>query len=226
MGMHLFFLYLNNCKLAIQHINLNQKIMKKALLILATVLLVFACKDNPVVKKAKETKDNVVNTQKVIKESTKMQDDIKNLSETTPLTNDEMKAWLPDEVDGMKRTAFKTGAMGMMNIASVEATYTSEDRSRSFKVEVIDGAGEMGAVTTAGLRMAFSMDFEEETETKTRKSVTKNGVKAIEEYDKRRNQSVIQLMQENRFYVKATGTNMEIDDLWDLIDEMDVDDLS
>ncbi len=200
--------------------------MKNALLLLSFALLLFACKDNPVVKKAKEAKENVTNTHNVIKESTKMQDDIKDLSETTPLTNDEMKAWLPNEVDGMKRTAFKTGAMGMMNIASVEATYSSEDKSRSFKVEVIDGAGEMGAVTTAGLRMAFSMDFEEETETKTRKSVTKNGVKAIEEYDKRRNQSVIQLMQENRFYVKATGTNMEIDDLWDLIDEMNVDDLS
>lgn len=200
--------------------------MKKSILLLSIALLLFACKDNPMVKKAKETKDNVVNTQKVIKESTKIQDGIKDLSETTPLTNDEMKAWLPDEVDGMKRTAFKTGAMGMMNIASVEATYASEDKSRSFKLEVIDGAGEMGAVTTAGLRMAFSMDFEEETETKTRKSVTKNGIKAIEEFDKRRNRSVIQLMQENRFYVKATGTNMEIDDLWDLIDQIDLDDLS
>lgn len=199
--------------------------MKNLIFLLSITLLLFACKDNPVVKKAKEAKDNVVNTQKVIKESTKMQDNIKELSEATPLTNDEMKAWLPDEVDGLKRTAFKTGAMGMMNIASVEATYATEDKSRSFKVEVIDGAGEMGAISTAGLRMAFSMDFEEETETKTRKTVNKNGVKAIEEYDKRRNQSVIQFMQDNRFYIKATGTNMEMDELWDLIDEMDADDL-
>ncbi len=199
--------------------------MKNLIFLLSITLLLFACKDNPVVKKAKEAKDNVVNTQKVIKESTKMQDNIKELSEATPLTNDEMKAWLPDEVDGLKRAAFKTGAMGMMNIASVEATYATEDKSRSFKVEVIDGAGEMGAISTAGLRMAFSMDFEEETETKTRKTVNKNGVKAIEEYDKRRNQSVIQFMQDNRFYIKATGTNMEMDELWDLIDEMDADDL-
>ncbi|MCR9182893.1 MAG: hypothetical protein NXH73_08200 [Flavobacteriaceae bacterium] len=200
--------------------------MKNLILILSIAMLLFACKDNPVVKKAKEVKDNVSNTQKVIKESTKMQDDIKELSEATPLTNDEMKAWLPEDVDGMKRTAFKTGAMGMMNIASVEATYAEEDKSRTFKVEVIDGAGEMGALSTAGLRMAFSMDFEEETESKTRKTVTKNGVKAIEEYDKRRNQSVIQFMQDNRFYIKATGTNMEMDELWDLIDEMDADDLA
>lgn len=199
--------------------------MKNLITLFSICLLLSACKDNPVVKKAKEVKDNVTNTQKLIKESTKMQDDIQELSEATPLTNDEMKAWLPADIDGMKRTAFKTGAMGMMNIASVEATYATEDKSRSFKVEVIDGAGEMGALSTAGLRMAFSMDFEEETETKTRKTVTKNGVKAIEEYDKRRNQSVIQFMQDKRFYIKATGDNMEINELWKLIDEMDAEDL-
>ncbi len=200
--------------------------MKNLIVLLSISMMFLSCKDNPVVKKAKQAKENVTNTQKVIKESTKMQDDIKELSEATPLTNDEMKAWLPEDVDGMKRTAFKTGAMGMMNIASVEATYSTEDKSRTFNVEVIDGAGEMGALSTAGLRMAFSMDFEEETESKTRKTVKKNGVKAIEEYDKRRNQSVIQFMQDNRFYIKATGTNMEMDELWDLIDEMDADDLA
>ncbi|PKP27019.1 MAG: hypothetical protein CVU03_00270 [Bacteroidetes bacterium HGW-Bacteroidetes-2] len=199
--------------------------MKKLSILFVCVLLFAACKDNPVVKKAKEVKDNVSNTQKVIKESTKMQDDIKELSEATPLTNDEMKAWLPAELSGMKRTSFKTGAMGMMNIASVEATYATEDKSRSFKVEVIDGAGEMGALSTAGLRMAFSMDFEEETESKTRKTVKKNGVKAIEEYDKRRNQSVIQFMQDNRFYIKATGENMEMKELWDLIEDIEIDEL-
>lgn len=199
--------------------------MKKRILFFAIIMILIACKDNPVVKKAKEAKDNVVNTKNVIKESTKMQDDIKELSETTPLTNEEMKAWLPDDVDGMKRTAFKTGAMGMMKIASVEATYSTEEKDKSFKIEVIDGAGEMGAMATAGLRMAFSTEFEEEDEFKSRKTVTKNGVKAIEEFDKRRNRSVIQLMQNNRFYIKATGTDMKIDDLWNLIDEIDLDKL-
>src|SRR5690606_36111226 len=99
--------------------------MKKGILLFAIIMLLFACKDNLIVKKAKEAKENVSNTQKVIKESTKLQEGIKELSETTPLTNEEMKTWLPDDVGGLKRTAFKTGAMGMMNIASIEATYTA-----------------------------------------------------------------------------------------------------
>ena len=173
----------------------------------------------------KKVKEGVSNTQSVLKEANTMQDDIKELSETAPLTNEELKDWLPDEVEGMKRTSFKTGAMGMMKIASIEATYATENKEKSIKIEVIDGAGEMGAFATASLRMVFSQDFEEESEEKTRRTVTKKGVKAIEEYNKRRNQSVIQLFQDRRFYIKATGEGMEIDELWDYIAEMDVDDL-
>jgi len=199
--------------------------MKKALLFLMTIAFFTACKDNPVVKKANEARENISNTQKIIKETTKMQDNIKELSEKTPLTNDEMRAWLPDEVDGMNRSAFKMGAMGMMNIASVEATYTSEDKEKSFKIEVIDGAGEMGAMATSGMRMALSMDFEEETESKTKRSVTRNGVKAIEEYDKRRNRSIVQVLHYGRLYIQATGNNLEVDEVWNLIEKMKLDNL-
>ena len=142
-----------------------------------------------------------------------MQDDIKDLSETTPLTNEELKTWLPDNLDGMKRTSYKAGAMGMMNISSLEATYEAEDNSRKFKIEVIDGAGEMGAMATAGMRMALSQDFEEESETKMRRSTTKNGNKAVEEVDKRRSISTVQYMHQKRFYIQATGTNMDLEDL-------------
>mgnify|MGYP003629835005 CR=1 FL=1 len=199
--------------------------MKKSIIFILCAFLFMACKDNPAVKKAKEAKDNVVNTKNALQESRNMQDDIKDLSETTPLTNEELKTWLPDNLDGMKRTSYKAGAMGMMNISSLEATYEAEDNSRKFKIEVIDGAGEMGAMATAGMRMALSQDFEEESETKMRRSTTKNGNKAVEEVDKRRSISTVQYMHQKRFYIQATGTNMDLEEVWDLLDEMDVEDL-
>ncbi len=199
--------------------------MKKAVLIPFCLLFLISCMDNPVTKKMKEVKEGVNNTQSVLKEANSMQDDIKELSETKPLTNEELKAWLPDDVNGMKRTSFKTGAMGMMNIASLEATYSTEDKEKSVKIEVIDGAGEMGAFATASLRMVFSQEFEEETENTIRKSSTRGGTKVIEEYNKNSNRSEIQFMKDRRFYIKATGTNMTVKELWDLVDEFDVEDL-
>ncbi len=199
--------------------------MKKASVFILSAFLFMACKDNPVVKKAKEAKDNVVNSKNAIQETRNMQDDIKDLSATTPLTNEELKNWLPDNLDGMKRTSYKTGAMGMMNISSLEATYEAEDNSKKFKIEVIDGAGEMGAMATAGMRMALSQDFEEDSASKMRRSTTRDGNKAIEEVDKRRSLSNVQFMHEKRFYIKVTGTNMDLEEVWDLLDEMNVEDL-
>ena len=125
----------------------------------------------------------------------------------------------------MKRTGYKAGQGSYLQIATIEATYTSEDKSKKFKVEIMDGAGEMGAAATAWMRILFSQDFEEEDEYKTRRTVKKNGMKAIEEYLKNKNNSEIQMFHDNRFFVRGVGTNMDIKETWDAIDELDLDDL-
>jgi hypothetical protein len=136
-----------------------------------------------------------------------------------------MKAWLPDEINGMKRTGYNAGQTAYIQIASIEATYKSEDKSKTFKVTVLDGAGEMGAASTAGIRMMLSMDMEEEDEYKMKRTVKKGDIKAIEEYKKKNNSTNIQLMHGKRFYIQAAGTNMDVDETWDAIDELDLDDL-
>lgn len=199
--------------------------MKKYILCLFIFSAFISCKDNPVSKKIKETKESVSNTTNAVQEMSNMQDDIKKLQEMTPLTNEELKQWLPDDINGMKRISFKAGQTGMMGISSIEATYANDDKSKKFSFNVIDGAGQMGAAATAGMRMVMNQDFEEEDENGFRKTTSKNGVKAIEEYRTRDNRSKIQLMESNRFYLEATGTNMNLDETWDAIDEIDIDDL-
>lgn len=198
--------------------------MKIALLLGSVFFVCLAC-DNPVSKKIKETKENVSNTTKAVKELNSMQEDILELQKEEPLTNDELKSWLPDEIDGMKRVGFRAGQMGMVQIASIEGTYANDDKSKKFKIEIIDGAGQMGATATAGIRMMFSQEFEEEDEYKSRRTVKKDGMKAIEEYRKNNNNSTIEFMKDNRFYMKATGTNMSLDETWDAIEDLDVKDL-
>lgn len=198
--------------------------MKKIITICLVVSTMLSC-DNPVSKKIKETKQGVENTTKAYKELNKMGDDIKELQQVEPLTNDEMKAWLPDKINGMKRTGYKAGQTAYIQIASVEATYSNDDKSKTFKITVMDGAGEMGASATAGVRMMLSMDMEEEDEYKVKRTVKKGESKAIEEYKKKNNSTTIQLMHGKRFYVQANGTNMDVDETWDAIDELDLDDL-
>ncbi len=194
--------------------------MKKYLLSFLLISLLIGCKDNPVTKKIQETTETVSNTTHVVKEMNKMQDDIKDLSGVTPLTNDELKAWLPTEINGMKRISYKAGEVGMMGISSLNATFANEDKSKKFSINLIDGAGEMGASVTASMRMMMSQDFEEEDEYSSRKTVTRNGKKAIEESQKNNSRSTIQFMENKRFYIEAKGENMGIDETWDAIEKL------
>ena len=199
--------------------------MKKVMLIALALATITACKDNPVSKKIKETKENVSNTKKAVEEINEIQKDIQELQEEEPLTNEELKEWLPEEIAGMKRTGYKAGHMGVMKIASIEGTYSNEDKSKKFKVEVIDGAGVMGASATAGMRMILSQDFEEEDEYRSKRTVKKNGVKAIEQYVKNNNKSTLEFLQDERFYIKVTGTNLDVEETWDAVDELKTDKL-
>ncbi|QIE59704.1 hypothetical protein G5B37_09045 [Rasiella rasia] len=198
--------------------------MKKVFVICVAMIMVVAC-DNPVSKKIKETKQNVQNVTKASKEITKMGDDLKELQEMEPLTNEEMKAWLPESINGMKRTGYKAGQTAYLKIASIEATYKNEDKSKTFKINIIDGAGELGASATAGARMMLAMDMEEEDEYKIKRTVERDNMRAMEEYKKNSNNTSIQLMHGKRFYLQANGTNMDVDETWDAIDELDLDDL-
>lgn len=198
--------------------------MKNTLTLLSILAICVSC-ENPVSKKLKETKEQVSNTTEAFKEISDMQGDMEELQKVTPLTNDQLKAWLPDEVNGMKRTGYKAGQGSYMQIAMIEATYSNEDKSKKFKIEIMDGAGQMGAAATAGVRILFSQDFEEEDEYKSRRTVTKNGVKAIEEYRKNNNNSDIQLFHGERFFLNAKGTNMDTDETWEAIGELNMDKL-
>lgn len=196
--------------------------MKYYILALFACTTMFGCKDNPVSKKINETREGISNSQKAVKEVNKMQGDIEELQATTPLTNDELKAFLPDQIMGMKRISYNVGEAAMLEVASVRATYVNEDRSKKFSINVIDGAGQMGAAMTAGMRMMLSQDFEEEDEYSSRRTVTKKGKKAVEEYESDGNNSSIKLMEGNRFYLEADGENMSLDETWEAIDKLNL----
>lgn len=194
--------------------------MKKYILPFITVLALLGCKDNPVSKKITETTRAVSNTSNAVSEMNKMQDDIKELAQLTPMTNEQMRDWLPEEINGMKRISYKAGEVSMMGVASIEGNYANEDKTKQFGINVIDGAGESGAALTASMRMMMTQVFEEEDEYKKRRTVNRNGNKAIEEFQKDNTHTTIQFLENNRFYIEAKGDNMDLDETWDAIDKL------
>lgn len=201
--------------------------MKKILIGTFCAALMFSCgKDNPVSKKieqAKEAKENISNAGKVIKESQNFQQDFERLSALEPLTNAEFKEWMPEEVNGMKRNSFKAGETAMLQISSAEAGFSDEEKTKRFGVTITDGAGAMGASAISSLSMSLKMSMEEEDESGYKKTMDKNGVRAMEEY--RNENTKIQLIAKGRYWVEATGDNMTPEETWKAVDALKLDKL-
>ncbi|MEC7263117.1 MAG: hypothetical protein VXW38_05215 [Bacteroidota bacterium] len=139
------------------------------------------------------------------------------LRKATPTSKETFKEWLPDELLGMQRTGYTLGAMVMGEIASVEVHYASADKVRKLKVELMDCAGEMGASVAMAAQTTLIMDYEEESETKSKRILAKNGVRAVEEYQKNKGNTILEALIENRFYVKVTGEKMEPEEVWEAL---------
>ncbi|MGZ0016455.1 hypothetical protein [Yeosuana sp. AK3] len=199
--------------------------MKSTIVFLILCLVLISCK-NEKKSEVEKSVDNLSNTIKAATKIDEMKEEVADLSKITPISKEDFKSWLPDEIDGLKRTKYASGNAMMVNISSIEATYQNEDKSKEVKINVIDRAGEMGAASTMGLTMMFSMDFDEETNESYKRTVTKNGTKAVEEYFSKQNRTELQMLQNNeRFYVHLNAKGYNPEESWKLINQFSFKDL-
>ena len=92
--------------------------MKKLIVITMLLLMIVACKkeNNPINKfkqaaeKVKEAKQGFGNVNEVIKGAENLEKNIEKLSELTPVTKEQIKAWMPKEIDGLNRTEYNIGS--------------------------------------------------------------------------------------------------------------------
>jgi len=199
--------------------------MTRYILVSILTLVLVSCKDNPAVKKAKDVQKVVSSTNNIVKQANDIQEKAEYLKSIRPLTMNELKEWLPEKIGNMSQKSYKTGATSMMGVVSIEAKFTSEDKVQGFYLELMDCAGETGASMMTGMRSIFAMDYEEETEYKTKRTVTKNGQRAIIEYNKKSGDSTVETLYNDRFYLKLTANKMSVDDVWLIIKKLDLESL-
>ena len=129
------------------------------------------------------------------------------LKKLSPLTMDQLKALIPEEFMGMKRSSFNT--TNAMGVATCNARYKSED-GKELKVEILDCAGEMGA-NMYSIRFFGLWNFEEENDNGYQKTIDLNGDKAIEKFNKNSNRYELTYFSNERFLVNLEGENIGID---------------
>ena len=186
-------------------------------MITAAALLIVACsKEEKVTEEKTGGLSDLVSTAKTYgKVGSSMQDvtkNIENLKNITPLTNDELKAVLPEILLGLKRKELSVGDNAMMNLSTAEAKY-ADDAGKRVNVEIVDGAGETGSTMVSIMMMGLNVNKEKTTEFGFEKSTEINGVKSIvsERKEGENINSEIQTVLKNRYLVtlKADGFSYE-----------------
>jgi len=199
------------------------KTYRKLIIVAIGILVISACK-NETIDKIKKAKNDISNVSSIVSNAKEAQEESLKLKEITPMTNDELKTWLPENIENLSRTGFKVGKTGYMNVASIEGTFKAED-GHELKVEVIDGAGEMGSVLMTGIGMASKMEVEEENESKHLKTVTENGIKAKQTYYKKRGDTDLQFIYGKRYIVMILARNTEPEKAWEFVEQLNLENL-
>lgn len=180
------------------------------LLVISAVLT--ACKgpnDKITVKDDKGGKATV-DISEMGKKAEEMKDRSEALQKLTPLSLDELKASLPEEIMGAKRDNVEATKMaGLANFS--KADYKMND-STDVELTVFDCAGTAGA---GYYNMAFlgMMSFEKDNESEYSKTIDFKGDRAIETCQKKRSRCEFTFFGKDRYMVTLKGDNVGIDKL-------------
>lgn len=160
---------------------------------------------------------------KVSSSLNKMSENIETLKKLTPLTNEELKSVLPENLMGLKRVELSVGDASMMNLVSAEAKYKDENNKR-IELQIMDGAGETGSAMVSMMMLGLNVDKEKITETGFEKSAEIDGMNAIISEDKNGENitSKIQLIAKNRYLLTLDGTGISYEELKNALSEINM----
>jgi hypothetical protein len=180
-------------------------------LFIATLPIV-ACKNNnpkTMTATSKDGKSKVsVDVNSAAAVSDNMQKKMEELKKLTPLTTDQLKTMLPEQLMGMKRSSFN--ANSMMGFASAEATYKNETDDKEIELNILDCAGEAGAGVYS-LSYWTKMSMQSESDNGYTKTVDFNGGKAVETYEKGSDRYELTYVASDRLLVTLKGEKTGLD---------------
>lgn len=147
----------------------------------------------------------------------KLEDLQAKLKSEKPLSSEELKAFLPESLDGLKRTSYSVGSMYGAEVVSGEATYTV-DNQKEIKVNIIDGAGETASAIVGLAQMGFMVDSEKITDTEIEKTGEFEGKRAKTTDSKgvegsTAKSSEISYLEKDRYLITLRGNGYSLDEL-------------
>jgi hypothetical protein len=185
--------------------------MKQFSFLLLAVFLFLGCKNKSKFSHTEKNADGSTTTTSVdvaslTSNADEMTKKIEALKKLTPLTLDQLKSLLPEELNGIKRTNFS--ANSAMGFSIAEGEYKKDDNSE-LKLVIYDCAGEAGSGMFA-MTYWTQMNVQSENADGYVKSVDFNGGKAVESFKKGNNESSLTYVGDDRLLIIITGRGMDM----------------
>lgn len=182
-----------------------------SLLFIATVCVLTACNNNkkPGITVTSEDGKTTTTIQAgdLAQAAEVSQQKTEELKKLSPYTLDQMKALLPEELAGAKRSKFSANTA--MGTAYAEGEYAIND-STQVELKIYDCAGEAGA-GFYGMQYLATMNFQSESDDEYTKTIDFKGGKAVEQLNKRNNHSTLTYLSGERLLVILEGRNTGMD---------------
>jgi len=177
--------------------------MKKLLLIVLSASLFAACNsDDKTVQKSETANEAKVKSAATIDPTAQKLDDLKKLA---PVGLDELSAWLPSQLNGIKRNNLTMSSN--MGYAIAHADYDKNSKT-NMRVTVYDCAGSAGADLYKNIYLNKMKNSQEGEEDYT-KTIDLMGGKAVEHHEKQNKITTLTYIAKNRILVVLSARNFE-----------------
>ena len=177
--------------------------MKKLLLIVLSASLFAACNsDDKTVQKSETANEAKVKSAATIDPTAQKLDDLKKLA---PVGLDELSAWLPSQLNGIKRNNLTMSSN--MGYAIAHADYDKNSKT-NMRVTVYDCAGSAGADLYKNIYLNKTKNSQEGEEDYT-KTIDLMGGKAVEHHEKQNKITTLTYIAKNRILVVLSARNFE-----------------
>jgi hypothetical protein len=169
-----------------------------------------------------EEQNPQTNMEDMAKAMQQLSEAMQKASPVEPVNFRTLKALLPKELPGMKRTSAegsKTSAMGV-KVSQAEATYTNKDGG-TIHIQIMDMGSmkDMVGMAMAGWAMA---EYDRETDTGYERTLDYKGNKAMEEWDNEAKSGKISVLVANRFVVEVEGDGVDMRTIKAALDKIDL----
>lgn len=179
-----------------------------------------------------QTKGDIMSTVKNLNElknsANKIEEVQAKLSQAVPISNDALRQFFPETLNGWRRTEYAAGNP-LYTVELTEGRAIYAEGEKEIGLQLTDGAGEMGSSIVSLAAAGLLSDFEKETAYDITKHEKVNGIvaatKETKNHENQPQEASITFVYHDRYLVKLEGTGVTLAELKKIVPALRLDQL-